>query len=101
GLHYRRQQGAKDAEGDQRFRDLIMDLPEGKHLIIDSKVSLTNYEEHVNAADPLERQKNLECHIECIRKHFRELGAKRYQDIYGINSPDFVLMFIPIETAFF
>ena len=70
-------------------------------MIIDSKVSIKSYEEHINAADEISRQKYLTDHVECVRKHFRDLGMKRYQDIHGINTPDFVLMYIPIETAFF
>lgn len=100
-LHYRRQRGEKDIDGDQRFLDVIIDLPDKRNLVIDSKVSLRAYEEYVNATDDLAKSTALDRHIEALRKHFRELGAKRYQDIYGINTPDFVLMYIPIEPAFF
>jgi len=100
-IHYRRQHGAKDVEGDQRFLDVIVELPEKRNLVIDSKVSLRAYEESVNAPDETARQERLGQHIESMRKHFKELGAKRYQDIHGINSPDFVLMYVPVEAAFF
>ncbi len=100
-LHYRRQRGAKDVEGDQRFLDVIVDLPEKRNLVIDSKVSLRAYEESVNATDEAARLSGLDRHVEALRKHFRDLGAKRYQDIHGINTPDFVLMYVPIEAAFF
>jgi DNA recombination protein RmuC len=100
-FHYRRQRGAKDVEGDQRFLDVIVDLPEKRNLVIDSKVSLRAYEESVNASDDAAKLAGLERHIEALRKHFRDLGAKRYQDIHGINTPDFVLMYVPIEAAFF
>jgi DNA recombination protein RmuC len=101
-LHYRRQRGTKDAEGDQRFLDVIVDFPEKKgNLVIDSKVSLRAYEESMNAADDAARLAGLDRHVEALRKHFRDLGAKRYQDIHGINTPDFVLMYVPIEAAFF
>lgn len=101
-LHYRRQRGAKDVEGDQRFLDVVVDFPEKKgSLIIDSKVSLRAYEESVNAADDAARLAGLERHIEAIRKHFKDLGAKRYQDIEGMKTPDFVLMYVPVEAAFF
>src|SRR5439155_26939990 len=99
--HYRRQSGAKDAEGDQRFLDVIVNLPDRRHLIIDSKVSLKRYEDHVNCTDDILRVGLLAEHVECIRSHFRGLGAKRYHEIHGINTPDFVLMYIPIEAAFF
>jgi DNA recombination protein RmuC len=100
-FHYRRQRGAKDVEGDQRFLDVIVDLPDKRNLVIDSKVSLRAYEESVNASDDAVRLSGLERHVEALRKHFRDLGAKRYQDIHGINTPDFVLMYVPIEAAFF
>ena len=100
-MHYRRQRGAKDAEGDQRFLDVVIDLPEKRNLVIDSKVSLRAYEESVNATDDVARLAGLERHVEALRKHFKDLGAKRYQDIHGINTPDFVLMYVPIEAAFF
>ncbi|HYR57758.1 MAG TPA: DNA recombination protein RmuC [Chthoniobacteraceae bacterium] len=102
GVHYERQQAATDSETDQqRYLDVIVKLPEGKHLIIDSKVSLTNYEAHINAPDEAVRALHLGKHIESIRKHVKDLAAKRYQDLYGINAPDFVLMYIPLESAFF
>jgi DNA recombination protein RmuC len=100
-FHYHRQRGAKDVEGDQRFLDVIVDLPEKRNLVIDSKVSLRAYEESVNAADDPAKFAGLDRHVEALRKHFRDLGAKRYQDIHGINTPDFVLMYVPIEAAFF
>lgn len=100
GIHYRRQQSAKDGEGDQRFLDVIVDLPEKRNLIIDSKVSLRSYEEAVNATDEATRIAQLDRHVEAVRNHFRGLGAKRYQDIHGIIAPDFVLMYVPIEGAF-
>ena len=101
-IHYRRQRGAKDVEGDQRYLDVIVHLDEeGRNLVIDSKVSLRAYEESVNATDDAIRAEALSRHVEALRKHYRDLGAKRYQDIHGINAPDFVLMYVPIEAAFF
>lgn len=101
GFQYTRQHSAKGDEGDQRYLDVIIHLPEKKHLVIDSKVSLKCYEETVNSVDDVLRLKHLEAHIACIRNHFRSLGAKRYHETHGINAPDFVLMYIPIEPAFF
>ena len=100
-VHYRRQRGAKDVEGDQRFLDVIVELPEKRNLVIDSKVSLRAYEESVNTSGDVERLTALDRHVEALRKHFCDLGEKRYQDIHGINTPDFVLMYVPIEAAFF
>jgi DNA recombination protein RmuC len=101
GLHYRRQSAAKDEAGEQRFLDVVIDLPEGRHLVIDSKVSLKAYEEYVNGADETARGRYLQAHVDCIRNHFKGLGAKRYEDSHGITTPDFVLMYVPIEAAFF
>ena len=100
-VHYRRQSAEKDLEGGQRFLDVIVELPEKRNLVIDSKVSLRAYEESVNCTDDLSRRDHLDRHVEALRKHFRDLGAKRYQDTHGINAPDFVLMYVPIEAAFF
>lgn len=100
-VHYRRQRGAKDSEGEQRFLDVVIDLPEKRHLVIDSKVSLRSFEEMVNCTDDATRMRLLTQHVETTRRHFRELGEKRYHDTHGINAPDFVLMYIPIEAAYF
>jgi DNA recombination protein RmuC len=101
GLHYRRQSAAKDEAGEQRFLDVVVDLPDDRHLVIDSKVSLKAYEEYVNCPDETTRGRNLEAHVDCIRTHFKGLGGKRYQESHGISTPDFVLMYVPIEAAFF
>jgi DNA recombination protein RmuC len=101
GLHYRRQSGAKDEVGEQRFLDVVVDLPDDRHLVIDSKVSLRAYEEYVNCPDETTRGRHLQAHVDCIRTHFKGLGAKRYQESHGISTPDFVLMYVPIEAAFF
>jgi len=101
GLHFRRQQSGTDAGGDRWRLDVIVDLPDNKHLVIDSKVSLNCYEQQANASDDLLRTKHLKDHLDCLRTHIRNLSTKRYHELYGINSPEFVLMYIPIEAAFF
>jgi len=101
GLHFRRQQSGIGEGGDRRRLDVIVDLPDNKHLVIDSKVSLNCYEQQANASDDLLRAKHLDAHLDCLRAHVRNLSAKRYHELYGINSPEFVLMYIPIEAAFF
>ena len=101
GLHYRRQSAAKDESGGQRFLDVVIDLPDDRQLVIDSKVSLKAYEDYVNSTDEAARGRHLAAHLDCIRNHFRGLGAKRYQESHGISTPDFVLMYVPIEAAFF
>jgi DNA recombination protein RmuC len=101
GVHYRRQSAAQDEAGDQRFLDVVVELPEGRHLVIDSKVSLKAYAEYVNCPDEPARDRHLEAHVDCLRTHFKGLGTKRYQESPGISTPDFVLMYVPIEAAFF
>ncbi len=79
--------------------DAIIHLPDQKHLVIDSKVSLIAYERAVNHNDEVERALFLKQHVVSIERHIKELAAKDYQSLYGINSPDFVLLFMPIESA--
>ena len=86
-------------DGTRVLPDVVLHLPDGKKMIIDSKVSLTDYERFVNADDD-ERNFHLKAHINSIRKHVDQLSDKNYQDLYEIESPDFVLLFIPIEPAF-
>lgn len=80
--------------------DVILNLPEDKHLIIDSKVSLTAYSEYVNADDDESRKAALARHLDSVRKHIKELAEKNYQTLHQLQSIDFVCMFVPIEGAF-
>jgi DNA recombination protein RmuC len=90
-----------DAEGGGKARpDVIIRLPENKHLVVDSKVSLTAYEAHCSAEDDLSRKRELARHIDSLRSHMKGLADKNYQSLYGIRTPDFVLMFVPVEPAF-
>lgn len=93
------QQSFTTAEGSRVLPDVVLLLPDNKRMIIDSKVSLTDYERYVNA-DEDERPKFLKAHVNSIKKHIDQLSEKKYEDLYDIESPDFVLMFIPIEPAF-
>ena len=86
-------------DGSRVLPDVVLHLPDSKKMIIDSKVSLTDYEQLVNAEEE-QRKSHLKSHINSIRKHVEQLSDKNYQDLYDIESPDFVLMFIPIEPAF-
>ncbi|MEO1484268.1 MAG: DNA recombination protein RmuC [Bacteroidota bacterium] len=79
--------------------DVIIHLPDGKKMIVDSKVSLTDYERYTNAEEA-DKPGYLKDHITSLRKHVSQLSAKRYEDLYAMESPDFVLMFVPIEPAF-
>ena len=89
------------AESGKRFQpDVIINLPENKSIIIDSKVSLIGYEKFVSSEDENEKQLGLREHINSIRSHIKNLSGKNYQNLYQIESLDFVLMFMPIEPAF-
>lgn len=86
-------------DGSRVLPDVVLHLPDGKKMVIDSKVSLTDYERYVNA-DSEDQEKHLKAHINSIKKHVDQLSGKNYHDLYDIESPDFVLMFIPVEPAF-
>lgn len=96
---YSVQQSFTREDGSKVLPDVIIHLPDGKKMVVDSKVSLTDYERYINAEDDLQ-EKFLKDHINSIRKHVDQLSAKKYEDLYEMESPDFVLMFIPIEPAF-
>lgn len=97
---YRLQASLASDTGSRRSPDVIIDLPEGKNLIVDAKVSLVNYERMVNAETEEERIIHLKLHIQSIKAHIEGLSKKNYQHLYAINSPDFVLLFVPIESSF-
>ena len=80
--------------------DVVIHLPENRHLIIDAKVSLTAYEIHSNSDNDPERNAAIKKHLESVRSHIKELSEKNYHQLYGLQSFDFVLMFIPVEPAF-
>ena len=96
---YTVQQSFTREDGSRVLPDVIINLPDGKKMIVDSKVSLTDYERYVNAEDEL-KEKFLKDHINSLRRHVDQLSAKKYEDLYEMESPDFVLMFVPIEPAF-
>jgi DNA recombination protein RmuC len=100
GIHYESQSSYKDENGQQKRPDFIINLPEDKHLIIDSKVSLVAYDQYFQASDEAEQQQYLKAHIASIRQHLKDLSSKNYQNLYQINSPDYLMLFIPIEPAF-
>ncbi|WP_432671583.1 DNA recombination protein RmuC [Flavobacterium sp. SM2513] len=87
-------------DGQKRIPDVVVHLPEGKKMIIDSKVSLVAYEKYVNEEDDVLKKSYLNDHILSLKRHVEQLGAKNYHTLYNIESPDFVLLFIPIEAAF-
>ena len=100
GIHFTTQGGYRDEEGRLKKPDFIINLPDNRHLIVDSKVSLTNYEAYFNEEDEKQKGVYLKKHVESIRKHIKELSDKKYESLYEINTPDYVLMFVPIEPAY-
>lgn len=99
-IHYSVQSSFADEEGRQKRPDCIIHLPDSKHLIIDSKVSLTAYERFFSSQEPEEQKKHLAAHVDSMRRHIRELSEKNYTSLYQINSPDYLLLFVPLESAF-
>jgi DNA recombination protein RmuC len=100
GQEYSMQTSTTLADGSRLRPDAVVMLPEDKHLIIDSKVSLVHYERWAAATDEAERNRLLKLHVESMRTHAKGLGDKDYTKLYGVKSVDFVLMFIPVEPAF-
>lgn len=96
---FRLQVSLMDADGRRMQPDAIIDLPEDKHLIVDSKVSLIAYERWVNAETDEDRAIFAKQHVQSVENHVKELSAKNYHELYGIESPEFVLLFMPIESA--
>ncbi|MBI5402142.1 MAG: DNA recombination protein RmuC [Ignavibacteriae bacterium] len=99
GREYETQTTFTGEEGKRQKPDVIINLPEDRHIIIDSKVSLTAYEEFCSAEDESSRKAALNNHISSLRKHVKELSDKNYQNIHNLSSMDFVIMFVPIEPA--
>ena len=101
GIHYRKEVSLKGEDG-SRFRpDFIINLPESKHLVIDSKVSLVAYEQYFNANDETDKNIYLKAHIQALNNHISQLSNKNYQKLHGINSPDYIILFVPIEPALY
>ncbi len=100
GREYEVQQAFTNEEGNRVFPDVVINLPDGKKMIVDSKVSLTAYEKLINEDDEEVKSSYLKEHLNSIKRHVEQLGNKNYHDLYQIESPDFVLLFIPIEPAF-
>ena len=102
GREYEMEKSFADETGNQlRLRpDVIIHLPDNKKMIVDSKVSLTAYEQYVNAENDEDSTQYLKEHIASLNRHVSQLSDKKYEDLYQIESPDFVLLFVPIEPAF-
>lgn len=100
GREYSTQASSRDSDGRLRYPDVVVHLPEGRDVVIDSKVTLTDYERYYHAEDELQRKTYLNQHLQSLRNHVRGLSLKEYQSLPGVNSLDFVLIFVPIEAAF-
>ena len=94
------QQSFTNDEGKRVLPDVVIHLPDNKKMIVDAKVSLVAYEQYVNEEEDLLKEQFLKEHVNSLKRHVNQLSEKKYEDIYKIESPDFVLLFIPIEPAF-
>ncbi len=99
GVHYLKEKNEKNEEGNNQRLDFIINLPDGKHLIIDSKVSLISYTRYHETEEEGEKQRHLNDHVQSIRNHIKILADKNYQNLRGLRPPDYVFMFIANEPA--
>ena len=100
GEEYLVQDSQTQTDGSRLQPDVVVKLPEGRSLVVDSKVSITAYARHTEANDPETAEQELAAHIQSLRQHIQGLSGKNYSALYGAGSVDFVLMFVPIEPAF-
>lgn len=100
GQQYLTQESFRDADGDTYRPDAVLKLPGGRDIIIDAKVALTDYQRACATADENERERHLGQHVAALRRHVVQLGQKDYSRLEGLNSPDLVFMFVPVEGAF-
>ncbi|MDX2133617.1 MAG: DNA recombination protein RmuC [Saprospiraceae bacterium] len=99
GTHFTAQASFRDEDGAAKRPDFIIQLPENRQLIIDAKVSLTAYERFYTEQDVQQREQHLRAHVSSIRSHIDNLSRKNYQQLYQINTPDYLLLFIPLDSA--
>lgn len=100
GHEYQTQFSVTDDEGQRRLPDVVVHLPEKRDIVIDAKVSLNDYERYCASEDTAERERLLKLHTAAIRNHIKALSEKRYEDLPGIRTLDFVFLFMPVEAAF-
>ncbi|MBX6151907.1 DNA recombination protein RmuC [Pseudomonas aeruginosa] len=100
GVEYQREANFKNEDHENGRPDFVVQLPEGKHIIIDSKVSLVAYTDYVAAETDEQRAASLAAHVQALRNHVQSLAGKRYPELTGMNSPDFVFLFMPVEPAY-
>lgn len=100
GEHFTRQATQTNADGARVIPDIVLHLPQGRDLVVDSKVSLTAYAAAVAEPDPARREPLLQAHVQSVKAHIKELSDKRYHELYQLTSVDFVMLFLPVEGAF-
>jgi DNA recombination protein RmuC len=100
GEEYIVQDSHTQSDGSRLQPDVVIKLPEGRSLVVDSKVSITAYAKHAETTDTNIAERELAAHIQSLRQHIQGLSGKNYSALYGVSSVDFVLMFVPIEPAF-
>ena len=100
GEEYLVQDSHTQMDGSRLQPDVVIKLPEGRSLVVDSKVSITAYARHAETTDSVIAEQELAAHIQSLRQHIQGLSGKNYSALYGVGSVDFVLMFVPIEPAF-
>lgn len=100
GHEYETQFSLKNEDGQRQIPDVIVRLPENRDIIIDSKVSLVDYERYCSEEDPAEKERALKAHVQALRNHIRSLSEKGYENLAGLRSLDFVFIFMPVEAAF-
>lgn len=98
-IHYFKEKNFKNEDGQNQRLDYIIKLPDDKYLVLDSKVSLTAYSNYYNATDDADQARYLRSHLESIGSHIKLLSDKNYQNLYEINQPDYVMMFVANEPA--
>ncbi|PQJ23116.1 DNA recombination protein RmuC [Tenacibaculum sp. SG-28] len=94
------QQSFTTTDGNRVLPDVVIHLPDNKKMIVDSKVSLTAYEQYINADQEADKERHGKEHLNSLKRHVEQLSQKKYEDLYSMESPDFVLLFVPIEPAF-
>jgi DNA recombination protein RmuC len=100
GAQYLTQESFRDADGDRYRPDAVLKLPEGKDIVIDAKMVLLDYQRACDCSDDAEREQHMARHALALRNHVRLLGEKDYSRLEGVNAPDLVLLFVPVEGAF-
>ena len=100
GIEFEREKSFTDEEGKRLRPDVIINLPDSKHVIIDSKVSLVHYEQALNAETEQDKRAATKAHLASLQAHIKGLADKHYEHIAQLNAPDFVLMFLPVEGAY-